>query len=144
MKSMIKRCTITALLSSVFLLPMGCSVLEESTSASNSDRPSNSPVLSDRNVAVASNFKTTTITEGLERPWGMAWLPDGSILITERPGRLRIVKNGELDLEPISGVPEVFAVNHGGLLDISLHPDFAENRLVYFTYSDGTKPGKPH
>jgi glucose/arabinose dehydrogenase len=117
---------------------MGCSVLEESTSASNSDRPSNSPVLSDRNVAVANNFKTTTITEGLERPWGMAWLPDGSILITERPGRLRIVRNGELDPQPISGVPEVFAVNHGGLLDISLHPDFAENQLVYFTYSDGT------
>lgn len=139
MKSMIKRSTVTVLLSSVFLTPMGCSVLEESTSASNSDRSSSdSPVLSDRNVAVANNFQTTTITEGLERPWGMAWLPDGSILITERPGRLRIIRNGKLDLEPISGVPEVFAVNHGGLLDISLHPDFAENRLVYFTYSDGT------
>ncbi len=139
MKSMIKRSTVTVLLSSVFLTPMGCSVLEESTSASNSERSSSdSPVLSDRNVAVANNFQTTTITEGLERPWGMAWLPDGSILITERPGRLRIIRNGKLDLEPISGVPEVFAVNHGGLLDISLHPDFAENRLVYFTYSDGT------
>ena len=112
--------------------------MEESTSASSADSSSNSPVLSDRNVATANNFKTTTVTEGLERPWGMAWLPDGSILITERPGRLRIVRNGELDLEPIAGVPEVFAVNHGGLLDISLHPNFAENQLVYFTYSDGT------
>ena len=127
-----------ALLSSV-LLTMSCSVLEETTSASSTDGLSpNSPILSDRDVAVANNFRTTTIVQGLERPWGMAWLPDGSILITERPGRLRIVKNGELDLEPVSGVPEVFAVNHGGLLDISLHPNFAENRLVYFTYSDGT------
>ena len=136
--NIIKRQIKTALLSSVLLTFIGCSVMEESTSASSADSSSNSPVLSDRNVATANNFKTTTVTEGLERPWGMAWLPDGSILITERPGRLRIVRNGELDLEPIAGVPEVFAVNHGGLLDISLHPNFAENQLVYFTYSDGT------
>ena len=136
--NIIKRQIQTAVLFSV-LLTTGCSVLEESTSAQNDDGlSSDSPVLSDRNVATANNFRTTTITQGLERPWGMAWLPDGSILITERPGRLRIVRNGELDLQPISGVPEVFAVNHGGLLDISLHPNFAENRLVYFTYSDGT------
>ena len=132
-----KRQIKIALLSSV-LLTTGCSILESETSAQNANSSSDSPVLSDRNVATANNFKTTTITQGLERPWGMAWLPDGSILITERPGRLRIVRNGELDLQPISGVPEVFAVNHGGLLDISLHPEFAENRLVYFTYSDGT------
>lgn len=123
----------------VILSSIGCSLVENSTSASNSDRvASNTPLMSQSNVAVAENYQTTTITEGLERPWGMAWLPDGSILITERPGRLRIVRNGELDLEPISGVPEVFAVNHGGLLDISLHPNFEDNRLVYFTYSDGT------
>ena len=140
MKSMIERQIRIALLSGVFLTAVSCSVLEESTSASNTtvSSSSDSPVLSDRNVAVASNTRTTTITEGLERPWGMAWLPDGSILITERPGRLRIVRNGELDLEPIAGVPEVFAVNHGGLMDVSLHPNFESNRLVYFTYSDGT------
>ena len=137
MKNIISQIKI-ALLSSV-LLTIGCSVLEESTSANSADSSSSdSPVLSDRNVAVANNFRTTTILQGLERPWGMAWLPDGSILITERPGRLRIVRNGKLDLQPISGVPEVFPVNHGGLLDISLHPLFVENRLVYFTYSDGT------
>ena len=134
-----KSITKIALLSSILLTFMGCSVVEKPTSASNTDSSSSgSPIVSDGNVAVASNFKTTTITQGLERPWGMAWLPDGSILITERPGKLRIVRNGELDLKSISGVPEVFAVNHGGLLDISLHPDFAENQLVYFTYSDGT------
>ncbi len=138
MNSMIKRQIRTALLSSVLLTFMGCSVLKESTSAKVADSSSNSPVVSDSNVAVANNFRTTTITQGLERPWGMAWLPDGSILITERPGRLRIIRDGKLDLEPVSGVPEVFAVNHGGLLDISLHPNFAKNQLVYFTYSDGT------
>ena len=124
----------------MLLALMGCSSIETSTFASNTtdSSSSNSPIVSDRSVATANNFRTTTITEGLERPWGMAWLPDGSILITERPGRLRIFRNGELDLEPIAGVPEVFAVNHGGLLDISLHPNFEENRLVYFTYSDGT------
>ena len=110
MKSIIKRHLKTLLLSGVFLTAVSCSVLEESTSASNTtaSTSSDSPVLSDSNVAVASNFRTTTITEGLERPWGMAWLPDGSILITERPGRLRIVRNGVLDLEPIAGVPQVF------------------------------------
>lgn len=134
-----KSITKIALLSSVLLIFMGCSVVEEPTSASNTDGSSSvSPIVSDGNVTVASNFRTTTITQGLERPWGMAWLPDGSILITERPGKLRIVRNGKLDLESISGVPEVFAVNHGGLLDISLHPDFQQNQLVYFTYSDGT------
>ena len=138
MKSTIERQIKIALLSSILLTFTGCTVLEE-TSASSTDSSSlNSPIISDRNVAVANNFRTTTIVQGLERPWGMAWLPDGSILITERVGRLRIVRNGELDLEPVSGVPEVFAVNHGGLLDISLHPLFAENRLVYFTYADGT------
>jgi len=68
----------------------------------------------------------------------MAWLPDGAMLITERPGRVRIVRNGTLDPNPIAGVPEVFAVNQGGLMDVSVHPNFQKNRLVYFTYSHGT------
>ena len=138
MKKIIQHQIKITLLLATVLSSAGCTVLETETSASIDNSSSNSPVFSDRNVAVADDFQTTTIVEGLERPWGMAWLPDGSILITERVGRLRIVRNGKLDLEPIAGVPEVFAVNHGGLLDISVHPNFAENRLVYFTYSDGT------
>ena len=126
-----------ALSTGIFLSLIGCSV-GDTTSASSSDRRSSNHLLvSSNDVTASENFRTTTIVEGLERPWSMAWLPDGSILITERPGRLRIVRNGKLDLQPILGVPEVFAVNHGGLLDIALHPDFAENRLVYFTYSRG-------
>ena len=137
MKTFNRRIKI-ALGTSLLLAVVGCSSSDSTYAQSTDSTSSNSPIVSDNNVTVANNFRTTTVLQGLERPWGMAWLPDGSMLITERPGRLRIVRDGELDLEPISGVPEVFAVNHGGLLDISLHPNFAENRLVYFTYSDGT------
>jgi len=73
---------------------------------------------------------------GLERPWALAVLPGGDILVTERPGRLRIIRDGVLDPEPISGLPEVNvgAVN-SGLMDLELHPGHRSNRLVYFTYS---------
>lgn len=135
-----------ALIIPLLLAMVGCSLVKSSTVKSpsnvsgnnNNGTVANSPLLSQRNVTVAKNFRTTTVLQGLERPWSMAWLPDGSMLITERPGRLRIVRNGKLDLEPVAGVPEVFAVNHGGLLDVSLHPNFAQNSLVYFTYSAGT------
>lgn len=70
----------------------------------------------------------------------MAWLPDGAILITERPGRLRIFRNGRLDPTAIAGLPNgILAAGQGGLMDIALHPKFAENRLIYFTYAHGTR-----
>jgi glucose/arabinose dehydrogenase len=92
-------------------------------------------------------IKVVPVIDGLEHPWGMAWLPNGDILITERPGRLRIVRDGVLDPEAIAGVAEVstvaagqlFASQQGGLLDIAVHPRFEENRFVYFTYSHGTQ-----
>ncbi|WP_159789125.1 PQQ-dependent sugar dehydrogenase [Sodalinema gerasimenkoae] len=84
------------------------------------------------------DWQQTTIIEDLEHPWGLAWLPDGTMLITERPGRLRLVRDGVLDPNPVSGVPDVLAINQGGLLDIAVHPRFEENALIYFTYSDGT------
>jgi glucose/arabinose dehydrogenase len=68
----------------------------------------------------------------------MAWLPDGAMLITEKAGRLRIVRDGKLDPNPIAGVPEVLTANQAGLMDVSLHPRFSENRLIYLTYSHGT------
>ncbi|MGD1901210.1 MAG: PQQ-dependent sugar dehydrogenase [Geitlerinemataceae cyanobacterium] len=85
-----------------------------------------------------ATYTIAPVFENLEHPWSMTWLPNGDILITERPGRLRLVRDGELQPDPIPGVPEIFAQGQGGLLDIALHPDFAENNLVYFTYSDGT------
>ena len=89
-------------------------------------------------VKTNPDFQNITVLENLEHPWGLVWLPNGSMLITERPGRLRIARDGVLDPTPIPGAPEVFAENQGGLLDIALHPRFEENRLVYFTYSHGT------
>jgi aldose sugar dehydrogenase len=82
--------------------------------------------------------RVVTVVDGLERPWGMAFLPDGGILVTERDGRLRVVRDGVLAAAPIAGVPAVRAEGQGGLLDVALHPDFARNRLVYLSYS---KPG---
>lgn len=77
-----------------------------------------------------------TPLKGLERPWALAFLPDGGILVTERPGRLRrITREFSLEPEPIDGVPEVLASAYKGLMDVALHPDFARNRWVYLTYS---------
>jgi glucose/arabinose dehydrogenase len=82
------------------------------------------------------SFEVETISEGWEHPWGMAFLPDGgSVLVTERPGRLSLVEVESGDATEISGVPEVAAVGQGGLLDVALHSDFEENRFVYLTYS---------
>ena len=80
-------------------------------------------------------FHLVKVTDGLEHPWGLAFLPDGRMLVTERPGRLRIVNDGWLVPDPVAGVPEVWEDGQGGLLDVALHPDFAENGLVYLSYS---------
>lgn len=84
------------------------------------------------------SFRVETVVTGLEHPWSVAVLPDGDLLITERPGRLRRVRAGALLAEPVAGVPTVHARGQGGLLDVVLHPGFATNRLVYLSYS---KPG---
>lgn len=80
-------------------------------------------------------IEVETVASGLEHPWAVAFLPDGRYLVTERPGRLRIVSaDGGLS-EPVGGVPEVFPRGQGGLLDLALHPDFEDNALVFFTFS---------
>ena len=93
--------------------------------------------------ADGQRFRVVPIT-GLERPWALAVLPNLDILVTEREGRLRVIRDGVLDPEPLAGLPEINtgAVN-SGLMDIILHPRFEENQLIYFTYS---KPmaGNPH
>src|SRR5499425_563476 len=75
-----------------------------------------------------------TVIKGFNQPWSMAFLGDGGILVTERPGRLRIVRDGILDPNPIAGVPQVQAQGLAGLMDVALHPRFTENKLIYFTY----------
>ncbi len=86
-----------------------------------------------------ARIRLVVVTRGLSHPWGLAFLPDGRMLVTERGGRLRVIHNGVLDPQAISGVPEVHAVGLAGLMDVALHPRFAENQLVYLTYS---KPGE--
>lgn len=81
------------------------------------------------------DVRVVTVAEGLVNPWSIAFLPGGDMLVTERPGRLRIVRDGHLLADPVAGVPEVFAQGQGGLLDVVPHPDFATNRLLYISYS---------
>ena len=81
----------------------------------------------------AQTFRVVPI-KGLNRPFGMAFLPDGGILVTERAGRLRLVRNGAVDPQPIAGMPDVLDLRLKGLQDLALHPAFERNRLIYFTY----------
>ena len=89
------------------------------------------------------DYTIVTVATGLENPWSLAVLPNGDMLVTERAGRLRILRKGALVPEPVAGVPAVRVGGQGGLLDVVLHPKFATNRLVYLSYSkpnaDGTQ-----
>ncbi len=108
----------------VLLFLMGCAMPE-------------GPVPLSGEAPEAEGWDTEVVIDGLEHPWSVAWLPNGDMLITERPGRLRLVQNGELVEEPISGLPDIFASGQGGLLDVSLHPEFEDNNWVYLTYASG-------
>ncbi len=87
-------------------------------------------VASERHV-----FRTEVIADGLDTPWGIEFLPDGALLVSERPGRLRVIRGGQLQA-PVSGVPEVWVRQDGGLLDIAVHPRFADNGWVYLAFSE--------
>jgi glucose/arabinose dehydrogenase len=84
------------------------------------------------------DYRVVTFVDGLVQPWSIAFLPGGDTLITERPGRLRIVRNGKLLPAPVEGLPAVVFEGQGGLLEVAAHPDFASNRLLYLTYSKQT------
>ena len=91
-------------------------------------------------TAEQHRIRVVVVTKALSHPWGMAWLPNGDLLVTERPGRLRIVRNGALDPTPISGLPPMHVRGLAGFLDVALHPNFASNHLVYFSYvKDGER-----
>ena len=79
--------------------------------------------------------RATRLVEGLDHPWSMAWLPDGRILVTERRGTLRMVQGGKLLAAPIAGLPKVTEHGQGGLLDVALHPDYAKNSWIYWSYN---------
>lgn len=86
-------------------------------------------------------YVVNEIVEGLEHPWAMAFLPTGDILVTERAGRVRLVRDGELVEEAVEGAPSVEATGQGGMLDIVLHPDFDSNGFVYISYSKAVQGG---
>jgi glucose/arabinose dehydrogenase len=83
-----------------------------------------------------ANIRVETIASGLQNPWGLAFLPDGRALVTERPGRLRIIGKDNTLSDPLGGVPEVAAVGQGGLLDVALSPNFAKDNLVFLSFAE--------
>jgi glucose/arabinose dehydrogenase len=104
-------------------------------------RPQQLPFPADAQTLTTSTtaIRVVPVASGLVNPWSLAFLPNGDILVTERAGRLRIVRGGTLDPEPIAGTPTVVAQGQGGLLEVALHPNFAQNQFIYLTYS---KPGE--
>ena len=93
-------------------------------------------------TASGQRIRVVVVADGLTYPWGLAFLPDDSVLVTERLGTLRRISNGALDPNPIAGVPEVFSESPlAGLMDVAVHPDYSENRFVYLTYSKPTDDG---
>ena len=90
---------------------------------------------------IAQPIRVVPYVRGLAAPWSMAFLPNGDMLVTEKVGRLRIVRNGMLDPQPIAGTPQVVAMQQGGLLEVAVHPRFAENQFVYVTYSKAGEQG---
>ena len=85
--------------------------------------------------AAHHDYRVVTVAEGLLRPYSMAWLPSGDMLVTEMPGQLRIVRDGLLLPEAVPGVPEVFYTGQGGLFEVIPHPNFSENRWIYLSYA---------
>lgn len=96
-----------------------------------------SPVAAQSDVfqSAQHDYRLVTVADGLAHPWSMAFLPGGDMLVTERPGRLRIIRDGALLPDPVGGVPEVLAQGQGGLLDVVPHPDFESNQLLYLSFS---------
>ena len=94
-----------------------------------------SPVVAQTFQSAEHSFQVVNVVRGLEQPWGLAFLPDGRMLVTEKAGRLRVVRDRKLEPKPIAGVPQVTVHGQGGMMDVALHPRFAENAWVYFSYA---------
>lgn len=132
----------------VSVLALAACANEEAASASGQNAARSAPkgggdaALQERAQSPAPLGETAlsveTVAEGLVNPWCVAFLPNGDILVTERAGRLRVIRDGALLEAPVRGVPKVYAENQAGLFDILPHPDFAENRTVFLSYAHGT------
>ena len=93
-------------------------------------------------TAEQHNIRVSVVARGVSHPWAIAFLPDENILVTERPGRLRLIRDGVLDLLPISGTPDVRTEGNGGLMDVAVHPEFSKNGLIYLTYTKPMENGR--
>jgi glucose/arabinose dehydrogenase len=93
-------------------------------------------------TAEQHKIRVSVVVRGLSHPWAIAFLPDGGMLVTERTGRLRVIRNDVIDPTPVAGVPRVRTDGNGGLMDVALHPRFADNRLVYITYTKPVENGR--
>ena len=122
---------------SVVLYTLGAVMLAQQRPAPTIPRQPLGPGPFTFDTAEQHKIRVVILTKGLSHPWGLAFLPDGNILVTEREGRLRLIRDGVLDPRPIGGVPQVYAKQLSGLMDVALHPKFSDNKLVYLTY---TKP----
>ena len=103
-----------------------------------SGQPSGSGAVASTSTVYESarhDFRVTTVAEGFDHPWSIAWLPNGDMLVTERAGRLRIVRDGKLLSDPVAGVPRVRVRGQGGLLEVLPHPDFATNGFIYLSFA---------
>ena len=92
-------------------------------------------------ITDTKKIRVVPIAQSLDSPWSMVFLPGGDILVTERPGRLRLIRNGKLEDEPIAGLPAIQFGTHGGLLDVALHPNFERNNWIYLAYSKAGERG---
>jgi len=117
---------VAAMIAVVFMLGLGCLAQQA---------PPNS--------RTSGSLTVTTIADGLEQPWSLAFLPDGTMLVTELVGRLRVIRQGVLDPNPVAGVPDIYAAPYAGLMDVVLHPDFANNQFVYLAYNKEGPPLPP-
>ncbi len=95
-----------------------------------------SPLLGKVVASERHAFKLEKVVDGLDTPWGLAFLPDGRLVVPERPGRLRVITPGQPLSEPTAGIPPVWEKQDGGLMDVALHPDYAKNGWIYLAYSD--------
>ncbi len=125
---------LTFAITSLLLMPNGLQAAEPGTEAPRFQKPTihDLPMVFE---TIEHDVLVEALSTDLTHPWGMVFLPEGGMLITERGGSVRLFKNGELEADPIPGTPEVFARRLSGLMDIALHPDFASNGLVYLSYN---------
>jgi glucose/arabinose dehydrogenase len=121
-----------------FIFILSLAVLAACSSKQSGEEPgvSGKTIISEK-----QKFVVDTLTTALNSPWGITFLPDGRILVTEKGGEIRVLKDGKLENEKISGVPAVFTEGQAGLLDIQLHPDYASNGWIYFTFSKPNAAG---